>query len=461
MNSIPKKSTLLEKVFYCAGGVGGGSLCWAFISGFMTMYYTNSVGMAAAAVGTMMLTARVLDGVTDIIFGACMERFPNKRFGKTRHWLLLSVFLMPLCILLCFHMPSGLSAGGQVAYMYFSYILASAVGYTIYGGAFGALMARMSEDKKDIEHISAAYMLCVMGSATAVYMLTTIMLSRVDATMAAQSAWSKVAWIYAIITAICIFLSFLIKEKVPIQTEDGQLVEKTPLGKGVKACMKYKYFWLLALIFGFYYASSGLGSGSGSYYAGYVIGDWTYVSISSIPILIAELIAFFICPFITAKVDKVKVMKIGLLITTAAYFCRLINPTSIPLQLTMGIVAIVGQAPLISLLFTLSVDFIIFIACKTGMRAEGFAGIGGNVGVKVGTGVGSALVGWMLAWGKFDGTVLVQSDFTVRAIIIMCVVLPAIFSLLTFLSLCFWDLNKKLPQAMAEAEAASAQATED
>lgn len=81
---VAGKSSLLEKVFYCMGGVGGGSFCWSFISGFITMYYTNNLGMAAAAVGTMMLVARVLDGITDIIFGAMMERFPS-RFGKTRH----------------------------------------------------------------------------------------------------------------------------------------------------------------------------------------------------------------------------------------------------------------------------------------------------------------------------------------------------------------------------------------
>lgn len=455
-NALPSRSTLLEKIFYCCGGVGGGSFCWAFISGFITMYYTNSVGMAAGAVGTMMLVARVLDGITDIIFGAVMERFPS-RLGKTRHWILISVPLMAACVLLCFNMPSGMSEGGQIAYMYFTYILISAVGYTIYGLAFGALMARMSTDQKDIEHISVAYMLCVMTSATVVYVLTTNLLEHWGGNINNQPAWTKISIIYAIIVAVTIFLSFLIKEKVPIKTEDGT-IQRTPLKEGVKVCMKYKYFWLLFLIFGFYYAASGLMGASGIYYAGYVIGDYSIVNYTSIPNLVAQTLAFLAVPFLLKKVDKMKLMRVSIVFTVIAKLVPLIDPTNIPLYIVCGIVGVIGLAPTISLLFTLSVDFIMFIAYKTGLRAEGFAGIGGNIGVKIGTGIGSAMVGWILAWGQFDGLSAVQPESAKVAIILMVLVIPALLIACQFIAMMFWDLDKKLPVAQAEAEAAMAKA---
>ena len=455
-NGIPKKSTLLEKVFYSAGGLGGGVFCWSFISGFMTMYYTNSVGMAAASVGTMMLVARFLDGFTDIIFGVMMEKFPSKRLGKTRHWTLLSVIMLPICILLCFNVPSGMSGTGQIAYMYGTYILVSAIGYTIYGGAFSALMARMSEDKKDIEHISVSYMLATMIGVTVMYMLATNLLTKMDPTMGSQAGWSKVAAIFAIICAIGVFLQFLIKEKGPVQT-DGEKIEKTPIKEGLKVCMKYKYFWLILLIFISFQLASGLMSGANTYYIGYVLGDFGIVNITSIPNMIAQIIAFLSVPVILKKVDKIVLMKYSLILFAVAKVLPIISIKSVPLYVFSGILATVAIAPTMSLIYTLTVDFIIYVSLKTGMRAEGFAGIGSTVGTKVGVGIGSAMIGWILALGKFDGMAAVQGDAAVTSIIFLAAVIPAIAVAVTTVGLFLWDLNKKMPEAQAEAEARNKQ----
>lgn len=74
------KSTKLEKAVMGIGNVGS-NLCWTFMSMYITMYYTNSVGIAAATVGTIMLIARFLDGISDIIFGLLIEKVHFK-MGK-------------------------------------------------------------------------------------------------------------------------------------------------------------------------------------------------------------------------------------------------------------------------------------------------------------------------------------------------------------------------------------------
>ncbi len=66
-----KKKTGLswsEKISYGMGDCGA-NVTVALCSTFLTAYYTDTVGIAAAAVGTMMLLARVFDGVTDIVMG--------------------------------------------------------------------------------------------------------------------------------------------------------------------------------------------------------------------------------------------------------------------------------------------------------------------------------------------------------------------------------------------------------
>ena len=46
--------------------------------------------MAIAAIGTMMLYVRFLDGISDIIMGAIIEK-TNTKWGKARPWMLYSV----------------------------------------------------------------------------------------------------------------------------------------------------------------------------------------------------------------------------------------------------------------------------------------------------------------------------------------------------------------------------------
>ena len=63
----PLVSTPAEKLMYCLNNLGI-SILWAIPSSFMTVYYTDSVGLAAAFVGTMMLLCRLLDCKIDSIF---------------------------------------------------------------------------------------------------------------------------------------------------------------------------------------------------------------------------------------------------------------------------------------------------------------------------------------------------------------------------------------------------------
>ena len=42
-----------------------------------------------------------------------------------------------------------------------------------------------------------------------------------------------------------------------------------------------------------------------------------------------------------------------------------------------------------------------------------------SIGVKLGGGIGSAIVGWLLAWGNFDGTAAVQPTSAVNVIFFM------------------------------------------
>ena len=77
---------LREKVGYGIGDFGF-NLYWANISAFLLIFYTDVMGLAAGAVGTMMLVTKLADAVADPFMGAIADR-TRSRWGRFRPWML-------------------------------------------------------------------------------------------------------------------------------------------------------------------------------------------------------------------------------------------------------------------------------------------------------------------------------------------------------------------------------------
>lgn len=89
---MKNKIKLGEKIAYALGDVGC-NFIWTVVGSFLIMYYTDSVGIASAVVGTIMLVSRVLDGISDVGMGLVIDR-THTRWGKARPWVLFTAPLM-------------------------------------------------------------------------------------------------------------------------------------------------------------------------------------------------------------------------------------------------------------------------------------------------------------------------------------------------------------------------------
>lgn len=99
-------------------GIGsyGANVMYAFIAIYLMLYYTDSFGIKAAAVGLLFLIARLLDGATDIALGILVDNTHTK-MGKFRPWILIGSILVSLTTVACFLSPD-LSEAGKLAYAY-------------------------------------------------------------------------------------------------------------------------------------------------------------------------------------------------------------------------------------------------------------------------------------------------------------------------------------------------------
>lgn len=62
-----------EKITYGFGNLAA-NLMITTANGFITYFYTDVVGLTISVVGSILLFARVFDGITDILMGVIVDR---------------------------------------------------------------------------------------------------------------------------------------------------------------------------------------------------------------------------------------------------------------------------------------------------------------------------------------------------------------------------------------------------
>ena len=72
---------------------------------------------------------------------------------------------------------------------------------------------------------------------------------------------------------------------------------------------------------------------------------------------------------------------------------------------------------------------------------------------KVGSALGTFLIGVLLSAAAFDGKLDVEPDSAIMMIRVCNSFIPMVFSLIAALALCFYTIDKVKPQMMADLEA--------
>mgnify|MGYP000339749297 CR=1 FL=1 len=71
-----------NKVGYGSGDIAG-NVVYAFLTSFVMIYLTDTIGLNAGIVGTLIAVSKLFDGVSDIFFGSMTEQ--RARWEKPDH----------------------------------------------------------------------------------------------------------------------------------------------------------------------------------------------------------------------------------------------------------------------------------------------------------------------------------------------------------------------------------------
>ncbi len=356
MNTITKtndlKSTKWEKVLYSLGDVGV-NLIWILPSSFLTLYYTDSVGMSAAFIGTMMLICRLFDGISDIIMGVIVDK-TRTRWGKARPWLIFMGIPLLISIFFVFFVPQGMSENGQKIYTFITYFIMSVICYTAVNLSYHAMLPRFSLTSQDRSTVSVVRSVFAMVATIIVMTLTPGLIENYGG-VHSQHAWSTIVLLYGAIAAVSILATFFgVKEKLPLDTvnDDGN-VQKVPLTKGIKILLSNRYFYISIFLFLTFYIASGT-SGINIYYARDVLGDANLFGLMSVVGLAPMLFVMPFMPLLFKKIGKRNAMLGGMILSLIATVTMLINPQNIVLFFSLSFVRSIGAVPVASAMYTLA-----------------------------------------------------------------------------------------------------------
>lgn len=430
-------------------GFFGIILVWTMVGTFLTFYYTDMVGISAGIVGTLMLVARLLDGVTDIGMGSVVDRTKSKH-GRARPWILWMAVPFAISGVLLFTVPE-MSMTWTIVYAYVTYIFLILT-YTAISIPYKTLLGLMTQDQKGRSLVNIYTGVFTMLSTILVMTLAEPIASAIGGKL----GWSVISIAIGLIILVTCYTAFRsTEERVDVETLEKPK-KVVPFKTEFKALMGNKFWVIITIYCVVAYTLNALLSGAGIFYATYVLGNSSYFSFFALTLFVPTIVAFFVVGRLVGRFGK---RNIALFVSVIAIFgslIKLIDPYSLTIYLVGNVVQGFGLITIITFLYAMINDTTEYGEWKSGFRTAGLVNSAASFGMKVGTGIGGALIGWLLAYGGYVGALEVQGDSAVTMIMVLNIHLPFVLTVLQALLLWMYKLDREYPTILKELAARKA-----
>ena len=272
------------------------NLIWQVISLYLLYFYTDVMKLNAAAIATMFVICRVIDGITDVLVGFAIDK-TRTRWGKSRPWFLFGAVPFALSAFLAFSVPN-ISPGGKLAYAYATYIFLSFM-YTVVNIPLASILPALTDDMNERTVLATwrkfmAFMGSTIVSATA---LTLVQLAgRGNEAL----GFRVVMGIFGIIGCLCFFLTFALVRENNLQESTKQATLKETV-RSLAQNTPWKLFALNILFMwtGFFLQSSAL-----VYYYKYYVGSTAMASLVATIMTMVPMVANLTVPFLARRLGK-------------------------------------------------------------------------------------------------------------------------------------------------------------
>lgn len=424
-----------NKVGYGSGDIAG-NVVYAFLSSFVMIYLTNTVGLNPGIVGSLIAASKVFDGVTDIFFGAMIDK-TKTRLGKARPWMLYAYIGCAVTLVAIFAVPVNMGRTSQYAWFFIAYTLLNAVFYTANNIAYSALTALVTKNSKERVQMGSCRFIFAFSTSLLIQSVT---VGAVAALGGGASGWRTLAVIYAVIGLAVNTISVLSVKELPDEelNESAECAEKETaaerygLAEAVKLLAANRFYLMICGVYILQQVYTAM-INMGIYYMTYVLKNENLYGVFSWAVNIPLIIALVFTPALVAKWNGMYKLNLrGYMLGTLGRGLVVVAGYmgSVPLMLLFTAVAAFGQGPWQGDMNAVIASCSEYTYLTKHKRVDGTMYSCTSLGIKLGGGLGTAAAGWLLAASGFDGAAPVQTQSCMNMLYFMYLWLPMIISLL-------------------------------
>ena len=422
-----------NKLGYGSGDLAG-NMVYAFLSSFVMLYLTNTVGLNPGIIGTLIMVSKLFDGVSDIFFGTMIDKTKSK-LGKARPWMLYAYIGCAVTLVANFAIPASLGRTAQYAWFFIAYTMLNAVFFTANNIAYVSLVTFCTRNSKERVEMGSFRFIFAFSTSLIIQSVT---VQFVRALGNGASAWKTVAIIYAVIGLIVNTISVFSIKELPEEelAKDKDQEEKYSLIEAAKLLVSNKYYLMICGTYvcqQIYTAMLNMGI----YYMIYILKNEDLYSVFSWAINIPVIIAMCITPMLVERMKGLYRMNLaGYILGTAGRVGVIIAGYmgSVPLMIAFTAVAALGMAPWQGDMGAVVASCSEYTWLTKGKHIDGTMYSCTSFGTKIGGGIGVALCGWLLDISGFVKTSAVQPTSCINMLHVMYLWIPMLLSLcITFI----------------------------
>ena len=417
---------------------------------FLTFFYTDVLGINAGIVGVIILISKFMDGISDIWAGNLIDHTHTKQ-GSARPWILRSALLLALAYVFLFTVPN-VALVGKIIYIFISYNFAMTIAFTLLNAAVNALPIYMTDDSKSR---SSAYSIRMIFAGLVQAIFSLVFLNIVKAMGDDQAAWIKVSVFLGIISFFaCLVTYFGTHEKNEDvkNREDGNEAEDVPLRTALSSLMHNKYWFMvlgIVVIIVFHQVAT---LTVGVYYAKYILFDTTLAGSLILYHHAGGAVGMLAMPALLQKgISKKKAAVFGGILMVIGSVIAIINCKGAFLIISLAMRGC-GFGIVNGVYYGMLADTVDYGEWKTGVRTLAVNTSVGTVGQKLGSGIGTAIIGFALSACGYNGLAKTQSAAAIGCIKSIFIVMPLILYILLLVLLHFYKLDDELPKIREELE---------
>lgn len=475
MADTNKKLSFVEKAGYSLGD-GAANFVFQTMIMFQLTFYTDTLGISAAAAGSLLLVARLWDAFFDPMMGAMADR-TQTRWGKFRPWVLWTAVPWGVVMVLAYTAPS-LDFTGKLIYATVTNILLMTL-YSANNTPYSALTGVMTADINERTTLSSYRFVAVMIAQIVVAGFTLPLVAKFGQGDNARG-WRMTMSVWAVICVACFLITFATtrerirpnpEQKSSLRADFSGLLKNSPW-----ICMftvTLFHFGMLAMRGGsmYYYfqyyvdqtkllgllQSLGLDNATGTGVGQFLLNTFGLVvnstrtnvagvgySLFSMSSQIVTLLGVLTSTWLTIRYGKKVVAIWGFVLTTTVTVLFIFLPANaIGATILLEWLRVLTYGPTIPLLWSMFADVADYAEWQTGRRATGIVYATIIFGLKAGLSLGGAVAGWLLSGFGYQANAA-QTTTSLLGIRLVISVFPAIFLGVVIVCLILYKIDKTL-----------------